>query len=77
MIKNPWVTAIEAGKLFGVSPSTLDLWREVGYLQHGTCWRKYFNSNSKSNEYIYHGDWCKEKMDYWKSHNAIIKDIAA
>ena len=77
MKESTWVNSVEASQLFGVSEKTLNYWREAGYLPNGTYWRKSLKENIYSSEYMYRIKWCKEKMDYWKSHNANIKDIAA
>ena len=79
MTDNPWVSSIAASNNLGVSETTLILWREIGYLKHGTHWRRLneFISVNATEEILYHMDWCKEEMEYWKSHNAIIEGLAA
>ena len=79
MKDNPWATSIEASETLGVSEQTLEHWREVGYLKPGTHWRSAPNSDviPWTPEVIYHLRWCKEEIDYWKSHDAAIKDVAA
>ncbi len=79
MTENPWVSSIEASQYLGVSPKTLERWREVGYLRPGTHWRSAPNSESIpwTPEVIYNKSWCKEKMDYCRSHDAQINELAA
>ena len=74
-----WVSSSEASQNLGVSEKTLSFWREIGYLKPGTHWRSAPNSHAIPwrPEVIYHLRWCKEEMDYWRSHDAPIKDIAA
>ncbi len=79
MQETAWVGSSEASKFLGVSESTLQLWREIGYLKPGTHWR----SSPKAQhtpwkpEVIYHLRWCKEEMDYWRAHDARISGLAA
>ena len=79
MNQNPWGSSKEASDYLGVTERTLKSWREVGYLKPGTHWRS--SDSSKflpwTPEVLYHLAWCKEEMDYWRSHHAAIKDIAA
>tara|TARA_Y100001968_G_C19313414_1_gene695374 strand:+ start:292 stop:543 length:252 start_codon:yes stop_codon:yes gene_type:complete len=83
MIDSPWASPEEASQELGVDQSTLDMWREIGYLKPGTHWRTSPDSLRKpwQPEVIYHLRWCKEEMNYWRSKNAIIihniNDIAA
>ena len=79
MDKGSWYSSAEASKNLGVNEKTLNLWRELGYLKFGTHWR-YIESTANEinkNMIIYHLKWCREEMDYWRSHHAQIKIIAA
>ena len=71
-----WASSVEASNHLGISESTLNLWREIGYLKEGTHWR-FLNCTNKSLGVIYHLDWCQEEMEYWKSHHALIQGLAA
>ncbi len=77
MIDNPWVDANEASKILGVTKETLSNWREIGYLKPGTHWRTSPESikNPWQPDVIYRLSWCREEMEYWRSHNAKIEDI--
>ena len=79
MVYNPWVDPQIASKCMGVSENTLSLWRNIGYLKYGTHWRKSYclRLENKKEAILYHLDWCKEEMEYWKSRNAIIEVVAA
>ncbi len=79
MKEGAWVTSKEASEHFGVSETTLDYWREIGYLKPGTHWRSAPKSQliPWTPEVIYHLNWCKEEMEYWRSHDAPINDQAA
>ena len=79
MSKSPWVAGQEASACLGVSEETLQLWREIGYLKPGTHWRSSPNSHAIpwKPEVIYHLRWCKEQMEYWRNHDAPIRDLAA
>ncbi len=79
MKESPWVTSFQASRHFGVSENTLEKWRQIGYLKPGTHWRR-----SSLNRFypwikhiVYHLRWCQEEMDYWRSHDAQIDDMAA
>ncbi len=79
--QNQWLREEDASKLLGVSTRTLQYWREVGYLKPGTHWR---NSNrgfalpwNRKPNIIYHFDWCKEIIEYWRDKDAPILDMAA
>ncbi len=79
MVKSPWVSGEEASEKLGVSEAKLEFWREIGYLKPGTHWRssqESMNSPWKP-QVIYHLRWCKEEIDYWKSQDAPINDLAA
>ena len=79
MKDSPWASSIEASQFLGVTESTLSLWREIGYLKPGTHWRTSPNSSASpwTPDVIYHLRWCKEEMEYWRSHDARINDLAA
>ncbi len=79
MKQSPWVSETEASKKLGVSRQTLEYWREIGYLKPGTHWRSSTSMKNKLWEpsFIYHLRWCKEILDYWKSHDVPISNIAA
>ena len=74
-----WVSSIEASQSFGVYEKTLDLWREVGYLKAGTHWRSSPSSDSKpwNPTVIYRLNWCKEIIEYWRSRDVPMTDLAA
>ena len=77
-MQNTWLKCNEASSSLGVSKSTLENWRKLGYLKIGTHWR-YGDDYSISYSYLdifYHVTWCKEEMDYWESHHASIPYIA-
>ncbi len=76
-----WVSAKEASQKLGISEMTLSVWREVGYLKQGTHWRSSleflpaitrFFKLFLVTDFFYHVQWCKEEMDYWRSHDARI-----
>ena len=76
---NHWLSEEDASKHLGVSEKTLQHWREVGYLKPGTHWR-----SSSSSRYlpwkpkvIYHINWCKERIEYWRDRDVPLKDLAA
>ena len=81
----PWVSAKEASLQLGISESTLSVWRQVGYLKPGTHWRssseffpvlKRIVRHFLVTEFHYHLEWCREEMDYWRSHDAkIVENI--
>ncbi len=79
MNNSPWVTSKEASRQLGVTEKTLHHWREIGYLKPGTHWR----SSAKPQltpwkpEVIYHLNWCQEGIDYWRSQDAPMNEIAA
>ena len=78
MAEFTWVSSLEASNQLGVSENTLKTWREVGYLKSGTHWRCSDENNSnKHSEFLYHLNWCKEEMEYWKSHHANIQGLVA
>ncbi len=79
MSSNQWFLEEDASKKLGVSSETLQHWREVGYLKPGTHWRSAETKNSKpwKPEVIYHLNWCKEIIDYWRNRDAPLSDIAA
>ena len=79
MLENPWVDSTEASASLGVSESTLQHWREIGYLKPGTHWRSSPGPQQTpwKPEVIYHLRWCKEEMDYWRDHDARIEGLAA
>ena len=76
MKQESWAGSKQTSQYLGVSETTLRLWREIGYLKAGTHWRSAPGSQSKpwEPEVIYHLRWCKEEMEYWRSHNARIID---
>ena len=78
MNENPWVSAKEASQKLGVSELTLETWRKIGYLKPGTHWRTKESNDlvSLPQLIVYHLMWCKEEIDYWKSHDAPIWNIA-
>ena len=79
MNESPWVNEKLASEKLGVSEDTLRSWREIGYLKPGTHWRssRPIISIPWDREFIYHLPWCREEMEYWRSHHAPIRDIAA
>ena len=79
MTKSSWGTADQASEYLGVTKETLRSWREVGYLKPGTHWRSSDLRGSLpwSPEVLYHLSWCKEEMEYWRSHHAPVGEIAA
>ena len=79
MSESPWVTGKKASLELGVSERTLQMWREVGYLKPGTHWRSAHKSQAKpwQPQVIYHLQWCKEEIDYWRDQDAPINEIAA
>ena len=79
MPKNCWAHSSQASQYLGVPEKTLNAWIEIGYLKYGTHWRKKKSIKTifKRDEILFHLDWCKEEMEYWKSHNAIIQGLAA
>ena len=79
MPESPWVSSVSACKELGIDQKTLDLWREVGYLKEGTHWRYIYKKYHLFNKsiFIYHLNWCKEEMEYWKSHHAHIQGLVA
>ena len=79
MKENPWVSASKIKEHLGVSEKTLQFWREIGYLKPGTHWRTSPRSlkNPWKPEVVYHLNWCKEEMDYWRAHDARISGLAA
>ena len=79
MMKDHWLIEKEASNQLGVSEKTLIYWREIGYLKPGTHWRSSTEENSipwKPNV-VYHLNWCKEVIDYWREKDAPIADLAA
>ena len=80
-----WISSNEASKEFGVSEQKLSLWREIGYLKAGTHWRsapeekmvRHSKSKPWQPEVIYHIDWCKEEIEYWRSRDSKFIDDAA
>ncbi|ABX08662.1 hypothetical protein [Prochlorococcus marinus] len=79
MKETQWLDEKVASKELGVSPATLKLWREVGYLKPGTHWRSAPHDDSLpwTPNVIYHLSWCKEVIEYWKDKDAPITTIAA
>ncbi len=79
MPEYPWVNSVEASKELGITSKTLDLWREIGYLKEGTHWRYSYKKYSRLMKFglVYHLEWCKEEMEYWKSHDAKIYGLVA
>ena len=79
MLENNWATSKKTSDYLGINQKTLKLWREIGYLKPGTHWRQVSEKHifSRETEFIYHLRWCKEKIDYWKQHNAALSDNAA
>ena len=78
--RSSWVSELEASFKLGVCVETLSFWREVGYLKPGTHWRSSHNAQTApwKPEVIYHLRWCREEMEYWRSHDAsIISEKAA
>ena len=79
MLTNQWLPEHEASKKLGVTEKTLQHWREVGYLKPGTHWRSapsesYFPWKPKV---IYHFNWCKEIIEYWRNRDAAVVDKVA
>ncbi len=79
MVTKPWVTSKKASELLGVSEQTLNKWREVGYLKPGTHWRSSpgLGQQPWSPQVIYHLLWCKEKIEYWRMHDAPLDKAEA
>ncbi|WP_269623115.1 hypothetical protein [Prochlorococcus marinus] len=79
MSSNKWLEESEASKELGVSEKTLKYWREVGYLKAGTHWRSAPDSNSKpwNPIVIYRLNWCMEIIEYWRSRDVPMNDLAA
>ncbi len=79
MQEKQWFNEKDASNKLGVTPSTLKLWREIGYLKPGTHWRSSPNDESMpwTPNVIYHLNWCKEVIDYWKDRDAPISNMAA
>ena len=79
MPKTQWLVEKEACKQLGVSLKTLQHWREIGYLKPGTHWRSAPGETYSPWQptVIYHLNWCKEKIEYWESKDAPIREIAA
>ena len=79
MTSDKWLLEDEASKELGVTKKTLRYWREVGYLKPGTHWRSapVDNVSPWNPKVIYHLCWCKEIIEYWRSKDAPLSDIAA
>ena len=86
MKKSQWVSSTEASKIIGVSEKKLSEWREYGYLKAGTHWRSAPNNylirlSKKAKpwdpEVIYHIQWCKEEIEYWRAKDSKLLDKAA
>ena len=79
MSSNQWLLEEDASKHLGVSSRTLQHWREVGYLKPGTHWRSAESKNSLpwKPEVIYHLNWCKEIIEYWRKRDAPLSDLVA
>ena len=79
MKDNPWLGPKEASRLLGVSESTLQLWREIGYLKPGTHWRSSPNDDSLPWKpiVIYHLRWCREVIQYWRDKDSALTNMAA
>ena len=74
-----WVSSKEASNKLGINEDILGLWRDIGYLKYGTHWKRSKTNHNKNKtlDYVYHLSWCKEEMEYWKSHHAHIEGLAA
>ena len=79
MSKTSWVTEQEASKELGVKETTLQHWRSIGYLKPGTHWRNAVDKESPclKPKVLYHLRWSKEVIEYWREHDAPMKDLAA
>ena len=73
----PWASSLKASIHLGVTEKTLNHWREIGYLKYGTHWRNSVSiaTTPRTSEVVYQVNWCKEEMEYWRSHNAIIEGL--